>query len=105
MICTSFYSAVALAYHSVSHDLQPNIVWMYVFTWAAFVWEGVLLLMHTHEDKPLSTLSLLFPFSSPSVELVLAGSGAQEFVIFNCVPRDLCLCCSISLQWARVEQV
>ena len=61
--------------------------------------------MHTHEDKPLSTLSLLFPFSSPSVELVLAGSGAQEFVIFNRVPRDLCLCCSISLQRARVEQV
>ena len=61
--------------------------------------------MHTHEDKPLSTLLLLSPLSSPSVELVLAGSGAQEFVIFNCVPWDLCLCCSISLQWASVEQV
>ena len=64
------------------------------------IYSGVCsLLVYTHEGKLLSILLFLFPLSSPlSVELVVAGSGTQELAVFSCVPRDLGLCCSVSLQ-------
>ena len=86
--------------------LNCNLYIVYTLWMCILAWDDVPLLVHTHDGKLLSTLLFLFSLSSPlSVELVVAGSGAQELAVFSRVPRDLSLCCSVSLQWTRVEQV
>ena len=104
--CTEHGSVCKSCYSENSLELSI-LVKIFAFGHNTVIYSCVCsLLVYTHEGKLLSILLSLFPLSSPlSVELVVAGSGTQELAVFSCVPRDLGLCCSVSLQWARVEQV